>query len=180
MGRLIVFLMMAMLTLIAFAGVFFMIYVFANRLSGNKRAYRNNGRHRPYRREQTAVYPIQQHHSDVMQPERTNTVHLNLNELDSLLPALIDRRASFEVWQVDSESMFDAVGQIEAAIESQRLTCRIYTKGRILAAAAGIFSFGAGIAALIGIAAHNVLTRNPDYEICRDLANSRLSVVFKH
>lgn len=109
----------------------------------------------------------------------TPLTRLSPQELSKKLPELIQNRSSFEVWDQDFESLIEAVPLIEAEIESQQLTCRIYTKGRILAAGAGIFSFGAGLAVLAGIAAHNILTYNPDYEICRDLANSKILVEFK-
>lgn len=108
-----------------------------------------------------------------------NTPKLPLAELNGQLPALIAGHRSFEVWDVDMEALFDTVQAVETEIEKQRLTCRIYTRGRLAAAAVGIFHAGAGIATAVGIAAHNIATYNPDYEICKDLANNRLIVEFK-
>lgn len=108
-----------------------------------------------------------------------NTLKLPLTELNDRLPALIAEHRSFEVWNVDMEALFDAVQAIETEIEKQRLTCRIYTRGRLAAVALGIFRLKAGIAAAAGIAAHNIATYNPDYEVCKDLANNRLIVEFK-
>lgn len=108
-----------------------------------------------------------------------NTLKLPRAELANQLPALIAEHRSFEVWDVDMEALFDAVQTIETEIEKQRLTCRIYTRGRLAAVALGIFRLKAGIAAAAGIAAHRLATHNPDYEICKDIANSRLIVSFK-
>lgn len=108
-----------------------------------------------------------------------NTPKLPLAELNGQLPALIAGHRSFEVWDVDMEALFDTVQAVETEIEKQRLTCRIYTRGRLAAVALGIFRLKAGIAAAAGIAAHRFATRNPDYEICKDIANSRLIVSFK-
>ncbi len=100
---------------------------------------------------------------------------LQVSDFDQIAE-LIAERKSFHILGTDFENTFDQCTSIEEAIEAAGLTCRIYTKGRIVAAAAGIFSMGAGLAALTGIAAHNVLTWSPDYEICRDLANGRILV----
>lgn len=54
-----------------------------------------------------------------------------------------------------------------------RLNSGIYTRGRLAAVALGISRLKAGIAT------HRFATRNPDYEICKDLANGRLIVSFK-
>ena len=101
-----------------------------------------------------------------------------LADLNERVSELIEARESFEVWDVDVESAFDSAQRIESEIERRRMTCRIYTSGRLLTVAAGIFYLGAGLAALASIAAHNLMTYDPDYEICRDLANSRLIVKF--
>ncbi|XDZ50306.1 hypothetical protein AB8Q18_08860 [Neisseriaceae bacterium CLB008] len=97
----------------------------------------------------------------------------------SQIDNLVAERKSFHIHGIDFENTFDQCTSIEEAIEAAGLTCRIYTKGRIVAAATGIFSMGAGLAALTGIAAHNILTWNPQYEICRDLANGRILVEWK-
>lgn len=105
-------------------------------------------------------------------------VTLQTNDLDQVAE-LVTECKSFHIRGVDFENTFDYCATIEEIIEAAGLTCRIYSKGRIVAAAAGIFSMGAGLAALTGIAAHNILTYNPDYEICRDLANGRILVEWK-
>lgn len=109
---------------------------------------------------------------------KNNLQKIALADLNDRLSDLIGGHESFEVWDVDVEAAFDSAQRIESEIERRRMTCRIYTSGRLLTAAAGIFYLGAGLAALASIAAHNLMTYDPDYEICRDLANSRLIVKF--
>ena len=109
----------------------------------------------------------------------TEARKIALADLSGQLPQLIESHSSFQIWGVDLDALPDTVLAVEAEIEKQRLTCRIYTRGRLAAAAVGIFHAGAGIATAVGIAAHNIATYNPDYEICKDLANNRLIVEFK-
>lgn len=92
---------------------------------------------------------------------------------------MIANNDDFEVWGYDAEGLFEVSSMIEKAIEKQHLTCRIYTRGRLAAAAVGIFSLGAGLATLASIGVHNLMTYNPDYGICRDLANGRILVEYK-
>lgn len=89
---------------------------------------------------------------------------------------LIDTHQSFEIVAVPSGEMLQVCSTLENYIESQHLKCRIYTQKRLLGGAAGLINPIYGIGALVGIAAHNVLTWNPDYEISRDLANNRIAV----
>ncbi|MGX2975545.1 hypothetical protein ACWIUH_11235 [Ursidibacter arcticus] len=93
--------------------------------------------------------------------------------------ALIDSRQSFEICGVKTEDMLDITEVLEKYIESQYLKCRIYTKNRIVAGMAGLLNPALGIFSLASIAAHNILTYDPDYEIARDIANNRISVVYK-
>ena len=95
------------------------------------------------------------------------------------MAALIDQRQSFRVRAVDWEQLLDCCRWVEEHIDAVDMDSRVYTKGRVAAAAVGVVSFGAGMAVLAGIAAHNLLTLNPDYEICRDLANQQLWVRYQ-
>jgi hypothetical protein len=94
---------------------------------------------------------------------------------------LVDDRVSFEVTGLNNR-MKEAVLEVERIIENKGLRCRIYTRGRI-AAAGGSFFGGitglAGIASAAGIAAHNLATFNPDYEIAKHLVDNKLTVTYK-
>lgn len=94
---------------------------------------------------------------------------------------LIKSKKSFEIVSL-SGRMDSAVTSIENVIESQNLKCRVYTYGRV-AAAGGSFFGGItgviGIASAIGMAAHNLATLNPDYEIAKHIIDNKLSINFK-
>ena len=77
---------------------------------------------------------------------------------------MIRERESFEVTGL-SGRMGSAVSKIENIIENQSLSCRVYTYGRV--------------ASVVGIAAHNLATYNPDYEIAIHLVDNKLSVKYK-
>lgn len=107
---------------------------------------------------------------------------ISFNDIgNNKLEDLIKKKISFEVVGV-SGKMSDAVKTVENAIESLGLTCRIYTKGRIAAAGATLFGGITGVlgaASTIGIAAHNLATYNPDYEIVKHMVDNKLSVVYQ-
>jgi hypothetical protein len=88
---------------------------------------------------------------------------------------------SFEIVGL-SGRMDSAVSTIENIIESQGLKCRVYIYGRV-AAAGGSFLGGItgllGIASAIGMAAHNLATLNPDYEIAKHIVDNKLSITYK-
>lgn len=103
-------------------------------------------------------------------------------ELDSeKVKNLISDNESFEVVGL-SGRMGSAVSKVENLIETQGLSCRIYTYGRV-AAAGGSFFGGVtgvvGIASAIGMAAHNLATYNPDYEVAKHVIDNKLSVKYK-
>ncbi|WP_439238611.1 hypothetical protein [Lonepinella sp. BR2919] len=94
-------------------------------------------------------------------------------------PTLIDQRASFEVCFVELSDMLPLCAELESLIENRGLTCRVYTQNRIASVLTGAIKRKWGILSLASIAAHNLFTYDPDYEIGRDLANGRVRVEFK-
>ena len=58
------------------------------------------------------------------------------------------------------------------------MRCRIYTRNRAATATALAWT-GPGLAALAGIAAHNLATYNPDYEIGRAVVDQKIYVTYK-
>jgi len=96
------------------------------------------------------------------------------------LKELLTERRSFEVTGL-SGRIGDGVKFVEKAIESKGLRCRIYTYGRITAAGASLFGGITGVlglASAVGMAAHNVVTLNPDYEIAKHLVDNMLTVKY--
>ena len=74
---------------------------------------------------------------------------------------LIRARKSFEVVNVPAFRQSDAVAIVENRIEALGLTCRVYQKGRFALSLLYPISW-------IGLAAHNLATFNPDYEIRKE------------
>lgn len=72
---------------------------------------------------------------------------------------------------------------VEKAIENEGLKCRIYSKGRSTLLAGFVIPTGitqiAAAAAAIGIAAHNLATFNPDYQIMKREIDHSLKVTYK-
>lgn len=108
-----------------------------------------------------------------------NILKISADELDSQVKQLIAARQSFEVWGVNIDNMPQVTETLETTIEGAHLTCRIYSKGRWMAAAAGLFYPPAAIAILAGMVIHNAATYDPNYEICRDWANNKFTVLNK-
>lgn len=102
-------------------------------------------------------------------------------ELDSYkVKSLIEGHKSFEIIGL-SGRMGSAVSKIEHIIESKGLSCRIYTYGRVAAAGGSLFGGITGVlglASAIGMAAHNVATYNPDYEVAKHLIDNKLAVTY--
>ncbi|MDD7984379.1 hypothetical protein PQO01_05385 [Lentisphaera marina] len=77
--------------------------------------------------------------------------------------------------------MSDSVRSIEREIESQNFKCRIYTAGRIAAAGGSVFTGVLGVvgaASAIGIAAHNLATYDPDFEIKKHKIDKAITVAY--
>ncbi|HAT41062.1 MAG TPA: hypothetical protein DCS87_04960 [Rheinheimera sp.] len=97
------------------------------------------------------------------------------------LKSLIAQRQSFEVLGL-SGRMDSAVTSVEREIESVGLTCRVYLYGRVAAAGASVFGGVTGLlglASAVGMAAHNLATFDPDYEIAKHKVDNKLTVTFK-
>lgn len=96
------------------------------------------------------------------------------------LSALVRAEKTFEVTGL-SGRISEAASWVESKIESEGLRVRVYTYGRI--AAAGGTLFGGitgvlGLASVVGMAAHNLATLNPDYEIAKHLVDNMLTVKY--
>lgn len=109
-------------------------------------------------------------------------VSVTYEELDSeKVKNLIADNHSFELVGL-SGRMGGAVSKIENLIESQGLSCRIYTYGRVVIAGGSILCGLAGvvgIASMVGMGGHNIATFNPDYEVAKHFIDNKLSVIYK-
>lgn len=103
-------------------------------------------------------------------------------DLDSIkVKDMVKRHESFEITGL-SGRMGSAVSKIENIIETEGLSCRIYTYGRVASAGAtlvGGITGLAGLASAVGMAAHNIATYNPDYEVAKHIVDNKLSVKYK-
>jgi len=96
------------------------------------------------------------------------------------LDQLINEKKSFKVIAVKDISFI--VNKLEGAIEKKKLSCRVYTEYRTAPIAAGMFTpftiVESAIAAA-AVAAHNIATYNPDYEIGKNKLKSHVSVIYQ-
>jgi len=97
------------------------------------------------------------------------------------LAELIAQKASFQIVAVKNIS--SVVNKLEGIIEQKGLRCRVYTEYRSASLASMAIPTGvtqlAGFASAIGIAAHNLATLNPDYEIGKNKPAGRVTVIYK-
>lgn len=94
---------------------------------------------------------------------------------------LIHSRRYFEITDV-SGNIGSTVRILEKSIESAGMRYRVYTRGRLTAAGTTFIGGAAGVAGLayaVGIAAHNLVTYNPDYEIVKHIVDKSISVLYK-
>jgi len=105
---------------------------------------------------------------------------LQYEDVNSQIEGLIHSKSSFTVIGLKGK-MSDVVDTIESTIEKKGLSCRIYTRGRV-AAAGGSFLGGltgvVGVISTIGIAAHNVATYDPDYEVAKHQVDNKLTITY--
>lgn len=105
---------------------------------------------------------------------------LHYEDVSGQIGGLINSKSSFTVIGLKGK-MSDVVDSIERVIEKKGLSCRIYTRGRV-AAAGGSFLGGLtgviGVVSTIGIAAHNIATYDPDYEIAKHQIDNKLTITY--
>ena len=102
---------------------------------------------------------------------------------DSKVKNLIREHKSFVIEDIETTHFPEAISHMEKLIENEGLRCRVYTKGRIATVAAAAIptvpTVLSGLAAGIGIAAHNLATLNPDYEIAKNMVTGTLTIEYK-
>lgn len=89
-------------------------------------------------------------------------------------------RESFAVSNVDFGKQSNIVEMIEREIESAGLSCRVRTANRGWAVAAmSIATLGGAAVAGAAIAAHDLATKDPDYEVIKEMLGSDVAVEYK-
>jgi hypothetical protein len=109
------------------------------------------------------------------------TKELQYEDIDQSVKELVKNRESFTIIGLTGK-MSDAVEKIEAIIEREGLSCRIYTRGRITATGGSFLGGVTGVAGLvsaIGIAAHNIATYDPDYEVAKHIVDNMLTISYE-
>lgn len=105
-------------------------------------------------------------------------MEVKYSDAKNKLDHLIADRKSFILIGIDIDDLMNASKLVEIAIENQGLKCRVYTRNRAYAAGAMAWT-GVGLISLGSIAAHNLATFNPDYEVGRCVIDNRLYVTYK-
>lgn len=114
-------------------------------------------------------------------------MELKVYEIDDLsneqILAKIQARETFELKGIYRVDFLNVVNNIEGMIESEGMSCRVYTTyrstGMLGLALSNPLTAVAGLASVVGIAAHNIATWNPDYELGKHMALGRLEITYK-
>lgn len=88
-----------------------------------------------------------------------------------------------KTFSINTPNVSRIADKMEKVIERVGFRCRVYTENRAAAMGATLIPTGitraVGIASAVGIAAHNLATFNPDYEIGKNVINNQVSVTYK-
>ncbi|MCH8493988.1 MAG: hypothetical protein LAT53_12255 [Idiomarina sp.] len=107
-----------------------------------------------------------------------NIMELTFSEAMANLSNLIRSKQDFTIIGLAGK-LNEASNNVENAIEEKGMTCRVYTRNRGYATAAAAFVPWVSWAAVGGLLAHRLATRNPDYEVGKDIVKKRLYVTYK-
>ena len=112
---------------------------------------------------------------------------VTFNELREQIDSLLDAHESFHVIELNANTMKSnwdsAIALLEASITKHGMRSRVYTANRATVMAGAVIPNPITvIPAILGGAAigvHNLLTFNPDYEICKHSLKGYLEVNYK-
>lgn len=102
---------------------------------------------------------------------------ISADDLSSLGPKLISEHRSFVIYAAQDTS--NVASKVEYMVENAGYKCRVYTANRTAVAGGASLLTGFGLAALAGIAVHNLATWDPDYEICKHPVDDTVEVNWK-
>lgn len=96
---------------------------------------------------------------------------------------LIERLIKLKInFSIKTDNLSEEATRVEKIIEDNDFSCRVYTENRsALVGASALSGIGGifGIASAVGIAAHNLATYNPDFEIGKNLVDKQINIVYK-
>ena len=99
--------------------------------------------------------------------------------MESKVVTLIAEKSSFAVVNIPSGKQSLAVEMVERAIESTGMKCRVRTANRGLAVGAlSVLTLGAAAAAAAAVGVHNLATKDPDYEIVKEMFGADIQVEY--
>lgn len=98
---------------------------------------------------------------------------------DETLSRLIAEKKSFQIVAV--KHLGSVVNKLEGTIEKSGLRCRVYTEYRSAAMTGMVIPvvWSVSVLSALGIAAHNIATFNPDYEIGKNKLAGTVTVIYK-
>ena len=97
--------------------------------------------------------------------------------LEAKVTTLIAEKSSFAVVDVPSGKQSLAVEMVERAIELTGMKCRVRTANRGWAIGAlSVLTLGTAAAAAAAVGVHNLATKDPDYEIVKEMFGSDIQV----
>jgi enamine deaminase RidA (YjgF/YER057c/UK114 family) len=100
------------------------------------------------------------------------------SEAMSNLSGLVGSKQDFVIMGL-SGKLNEAAENVEKAIEASGMSCRVYTRNRGYATAVAAFVPWVGWAAIGSLVAHRLATRNPDFEVGKDIGANKLYVNYK-
>ena len=99
--------------------------------------------------------------------------------LEAKVTTLIAEKSSFAIVDVPSGKQSLAVEMVERAIESTGMKCRVRTANRGWAIGAlSVLTLGTAAAAAAALGVHNLATKDPDYEIVKEMFGSDIQVEY--
>ena len=101
-----------------------------------------------------------------------------LSHVQEKLAQQITKGSSFSVVNIPTGHQRKVVILVENMLEKAGFSCRVRSCNRAwLAVGLSVATLGVGALSLVAIAGHDLATRNPDYEILKELIGTDITVV---
>ena len=105
--------------------------------------------------------------------QQYSAAEISVEKIDEL----ISKKISFQI--SDLSDISKIVKVLENCIAQHHMRCRVYTEYRAFALIGDPLIYGISVVAGVGIALHNMVTFNPDYEIGKNKFKRRVTVTYK-